>query len=353
MTDLRDELQKTLGSAYTLERELGGGGMSRVFLAEETALGRKVVVKVLTPELSAGVNVDRFNREIQLAARLQQAQIVPVLAAGELDGVPYYTMPFVEGESLRAKLARVGPLPIGEVVSILRDVTRALAYAHEHGVVHRDIKPDNVLLSGGTAVVTDFGIAKALTAAKNDARATDSSLTQLGTSVGTPAYISPEQAAGDPDIDHRADIYSLGCMAYELLAGHPPFSGRTPQRTLAAHLSEAPRPLHELRVDVPPLLGDLVMRCLAKEPAARPQSAADIGALLDSVPTGSGAAGSPLLSGPGATKRAALVYLGVFAAVVILAKAAIVGIGLPDWVLSGAIGIMTVGLPVMLATAYV
>src|SRR5438105_3419446 len=158
MPELRDDLQSALGAAYSLERELGGGGMSRVFVAEETSLGRKVVVKVLTPELSAGVNVDRFRREIQLAARLQQAQIVPVLAAGELNGLPYYTMPFVEGESLRAKLSRSGAQPIGDVVNILRDVTRALAYAHEHGIVHRDIKPDNVLLSGGTAVVTDFGI---------------------------------------------------------------------------------------------------------------------------------------------------------------------------------------------------
>jgi serine/threonine protein kinase len=148
--DFRSQLQNALGAAYTLERELGGGGMSRVFLAEETALGRKVVVKVLSPDLSAGVNADRFNREVQLAARLQQAQIVPVLAAGQVDGVQYYTMPFVEGESLRARLGREGPLPIARVVDILRDVTRALSYAHDHGVVHRDIKPDNVLLSGGT-----------------------------------------------------------------------------------------------------------------------------------------------------------------------------------------------------------
>src|SRR5262252_6256915 len=180
MSDTRDELQTSLGDSYKLERELGGGGMSRVYLAEETALGRRVVVKVLSPELLAGVNIDRFRREIQLAARLQQAQIVPVLSAGETNGVPYYTMPFVDGESLRARLARQRQLPVQEVVSILRDVTRALAYAHEHGVVHRDIKPDNVLLSGGTAVVTDFGIAKALTAAKNEAPAADTSLTQLG-----------------------------------------------------------------------------------------------------------------------------------------------------------------------------
>ena len=350
MSDLRDELQRTLGDAYTLERELGGGGMSRVFVAEDNALGRKVVVKVLSPDLTAGVNVDRFKREIQLAARLLQAQIVPVLSAGELDGVPYYTMPFVEGESLRAKLARTGALPIPEVVSILRDVARALAYAHERGVVHRDIKPDNVLLSGGTAVVTDFGIAKALTAAKNEAPASDTSLTQLGTSVGTPAYISPEQAAGDPNVDHRADIYSLGCMAYELLAGQPPFAGRSPQRTLAAHLTETPRPIEEVRPDVPSSLAALVMSCLAKEPAARPQSAAEIGALLDGVPSGVSSAAQ--LTGAGATTRALLWYAVAFAAVAIVAKAAVVGIGLPDWVFTGAVALMLLVLVLVLATAW-
>ena len=352
MSELRDELQRTLGDTYTLERELGGGGMSRVFMAEDNALGRKVVVKVLSPDLTAGVNVDRFKREIQLAARLLQAQIVPVLAAGELDGVPYYTMPFVEGESLRARLARTGALPIPEVISILRDVTRALAYAHERGVVHRDIKPDNVLLSGGTAVVTDFGIAKALTAAKTtDTPVADSSLTQLGTSVGTPAYISPEQAAGDPNVDHRADIYSLGCMAYELLTGQPPFAGRSPQRTLAAHLTEIARPIEEMRPDVPPALAALVMRCLQKEPSARPQSAAEIGALLDGVP--SGASSVAQLTGPGATTRALLWYVVALAAVGIVAKAAVVGIGLPDWVFSGAVGLMLLVLVLVLATAWV
>src|ERR1043166_2003333 len=162
--ELRDQLQSVLGTTYALERELGGGGMSRVFAATETAFGRKVVIKVLPYELGAGVNVDRFKREIQLAANLQHPHIVPVLTAGELGGVPYYTMPFIEGESLRARIER-GPMPIPEAVSMLRDVARALAYAHEHGVVHRDIKPDNVLVSGGSATVADFGIAKALAAA--------------------------------------------------------------------------------------------------------------------------------------------------------------------------------------------
>lgn len=349
--DYQSQLQNALGASYTLERELAGGGMSRVFVAEERALGRKVVVKVLPFDLSAGVNAERFGREIQLAARLQQAQIVPVLSAGQVDGIQYYTMPFVEGESLRAKLARDGALPVPQVVNVLRDVTRALAYAHEHGVVHRDIKPDNVLLSGGTAVVTDFGIAKAISAAR--VAATDTALTQLGTSVGTPAYISPEQAAGDPSIDHRADIYSLGCTAYELLTGQPPFAGRTPQRTLAAHLTEAPAPIDSVRADVPPLLAALVMRCLEKDPAARPQTALEIIEALDAVSVGSSAAmPSLVLAGPGAIRRAVLLYIAAFVAVALVAKAAVIAVGLPDWVFPGAVIVMAAGLPVVLATAY-
>jgi tRNA A-37 threonylcarbamoyl transferase component Bud32/tetratricopeptide (TPR) repeat protein len=349
--DWRARLQNALGSAYTLERELGGGGMSRVFLAEETALGRKVVIKILPAELSAGVNADRFNREVHLAASLQQAQIVPVLTAGQVEGVPFYTMPFVEGESLRARLARDGALPIPQVINILRDVTRALAYAHDRGVVHRDIKPDNVLLSGGTAVVTDFGIAKAISEARTSSN--DTALTQLGTSVGTPAYISPEQAAGDPNVDHRADIYSLGCMAYELLTGQPPFAGRTPQRTLAAHLTEVPVDVASVRPDVPPQLADVVMQCLEKDPSARPQSAADIEAVLDTVTTGSSTV-SPamLLHGPGAIRRALMVYVVAFAIVAIVAKAALIAFGVPDWVFSGAVILMAAGLPVVLAIAY-
>src|SRR5687767_12203298 len=213
--NLGQQLQNTLGTAYTLDRELGGGGMSRVFVADERRLNRKVVIKVLSPELAAGVSAERFEREIQLAASLQQANIVPILAAGDTDGLPFYTMPYVEGQSVRARLAANGPLPVADVVGILRDVAKALSYAHERGVVHRDIKPDNVLLSGGTAVVTDFGIAKAISAAR--APSEGGTLTQLGTSIGTPAYMAPEQAAGDPNVDHRADIYSLGIMAFEML----------------------------------------------------------------------------------------------------------------------------------------
>src|SRR5688572_3018432 len=350
--DLLQQLQQTLGTTYALDRELGGGGMSRVFVANERRLNRKVVIKVLSPELAAGVSGDRFEREIQLAASLQQANIVPILAAGETEGLPFYTMPFVEGESLRVRLGKEGQLPVGTVVGVIRDVAKALAYAHERSVVHRDIKPDNVLLSGGTAVVTDFGIAKAISAARTDTENT--ALTQLGTSIGTPAYMSPEQAAGDPMVDHRADIYSLGCMVYELLTGQTPFHGRTAARTLAAHLSEAPKPVSELRPEIPGALHALVMRCLEKEPAARPQSGQEILDALDSITsTSMTAMPAALLSGPGVLKRSLVAYAGACAVVAILARASIVAFGLPDWVFMGAVIVMLLGLPVILFTWYV
>ena len=362
MADLRSQLQGALGNTYTLDRELGGGGMSRVFVAEDATLGRQVVVKVLSPDLAAGLNVERFRREIQVAAKLQHPQIVPVLTTGETDGLPYYTMPYVTGESLRSRMA-TGPLGIGEAVGLLRDVARALAFAHKQGVVHRDIKPENVLLSEGSAAVTDFGIAKAIAAAHGGDRperggARDlhaPTLTQIGTSLGTPAYMAPEQVAGDPNTDHRADLYAFGCMAYELLTGRPPFTGATPQKVLAAHLAEAPQAVQELRPEVPPTLADLVMRCLAKEPAGRPESAAAMLPVLDGAFTSDERTSLPpiLLGGPGMWKKALAYYALAFIAVAVLARAAIVGIGLPDWVFPGALIVMGLGLPVILVTAYV
>ncbi len=285
---LRDQVQKSLGSTYTLHRELGGGGMSRVFVAEETALARMVVIKVLSPDLAQGLSADRFAREIRLAARLQHPHIVPLFSAGEVDGLPYYTMPYVEGESLRALLDREGALPIARVTQVLRDIARALEYAHAQDIVHRDIKPDNVLLSGNAASVTDFGIAKAVTAARAEALpagASGETLTQFGFAIGTPAYMAPEQAAGDPDVDNRADLYAFGCVAYEMLAGHPPFHDRPPRAMLAAHIMEMPPPLAARRTDIPRLLSSLVMHCLAKTPADRPANAAEILAAIESGST--------------------------------------------------------------------
>ena len=281
--DLKVRLEKTLGGTYTIERELGGGSMSRVFLAHDNSLDRKIVLKVLPAEMAATVMLDRFRREIQLAAQLQHPHIVPLFSAGEVDGVPYFTMPFVNGESLRKKLGHGGSLPISECVRILREVASALAYAHQYGVVHRDIKPENVLLSHGSACVTDFGVAKAIRAAQ---RKTDGDLTSAGIAIGTPAYMSPEQSTGDPEIDHRADIYALGVMAYEMLAGARPFIAKSQQALLAAQALEKPRPIKERRSDVPDLLAQLVMSCLEKEAADRPQHAVEIVVTLDSVPSG-------------------------------------------------------------------
>src|SRR3954469_21655974 len=288
MTDLRDRLQAALGDDYTIERELGGGGMSHVFLATERRLDRQVVIKLLPPDLTGGVSLDRFHREIQLVAKLQNPHIVPVITAGEADGVPFFTMPFVEGRSLRDLLKAGTKVSITDGANILRDVAMALAYAHERGIVHRDIKPDNVLLSGGAAVVTDFGVAKAISSAREGTSAPGGSLTQIGFSLGTPLYMAPEQAAADPSTDHRADIYSFGIMAYELFAGAPPFAGRAPAALLAAQMTETPPPLSAARPDAPVPLVDLIRRCLEKEPSRRPQTATELIHGLDQALMSSG-----------------------------------------------------------------
>ena len=274
--DLKHTLQQALGDAYTIERELGGGGMSRVFLAEERRLGRRVVIKVLG-SVAESMSAERFEREITVAAALQDPHIVPVLAAGYAGGIPYYTMPFVAGESLRKRMD-AGPIPVAHAISILRDIARALVAAHARGVVHRDIKPDNVLLSGDSAVVTDFGIATAIEASRTRDR--NSTLTAAGTSLGTPAYMAPEQAAGD-SADARADIYSWAVIAYELLGGAHPFAGKTTaQQLIAAHITERPATLPRA---VPRALAMFVARCLEKDRSARPQSASELVTALDAT----------------------------------------------------------------------
>ena len=284
LDNFESELQLALGDNYVLERELTGSGMSRVFVATEQSLNRKVVVKVLPPELAAGVNRDRFRREIQLAAQLQHPHIVPLHAAGSSGELLYFTMPYIEGESLRHALHEGVRFSPREVVRILHDVSDALAYAHSRGVIHRDIKPGNVLRSGSHAVVTDFGVAKAISAAMPAV-----GMTTSGMAIGTPAYMAPEQLAGDPAADHRVDIYAVGLLGYELLAGEAPFKASSPQETLAAQLTRAPEPISKRRPDAPPALAALLTRCLAKNPSDRPQTATEVVSLLDGLEISSGA----------------------------------------------------------------
>ena len=287
-----------LADRYRLSREIGRGGMATVYLARDLRHGRDVAVKVVSPMLASALGGDRFLREIEIVANLRHPHIVPLFDSGNAGGAPYYVMPFETGLSLRQRLARDGPLPIDEAVTILRDVSDALAYAHEHGIVHRDIKPDNVMLSGRHAMVTDFGVAKAIVAGTTDERlvrsgpdgsaearaeADTAPTTTQGVAFGTPAYMAPEQIVGDPRIDHRADIYAVGALAYELLAGRPPFVGQTRDEVLAGHLSRVPAPVIAHRADVPAPLAELVMSCLAKEPDDRPQTANDLVERLERI----------------------------------------------------------------------
>ncbi len=359
---LESQVQAAVGDAYRIQRELGGGGMSRVFLAEETRLGRHVVIKVLPPEMGAGVNAERFEREIQLAARLQHPHIVPLLTAGAAGDLLYYVMPFIQGESLRVKLAREGELPVADAARILREVVDALAYAHRHGVVHRDIKPDNVMLADGHAVVTDFGVAKALEGGQAAQHTGGMTLTSLGVALGTPAYMAPEQAAADPHVDHRADIYSVGVLAYEMLAGQPPFTATSPQAMLAAQITQSPEPLSARRPACPPALSGAVMRCLEKRPADRWQTAAELAPQFDApvtptggmAPTGarpaisSGTAAAIRRAHPG---RVALLFAASSAAVLGIVAFLVFRLGLPYWVLWGAGALLLIGLPIMLITS--
>jgi serine/threonine protein kinase/tetratricopeptide (TPR) repeat protein len=277
---LRAKLEKILAPAYRIEREMAGG-MSRVFLATELRHDRQVVIKVLPPEMSLGVSVERFQREIQLSARLQHPHIVHVLTSDAAGGLLYYVMPYVDGETLRTRISRDGALPLADAIAIWRDLLDALGFAHERGVVHRDVKPENILLSGRHAFIADFGIARALEAAADQGAA----VTASGLAVGTPSYMAPEQVLAQDDADQRVDIYSAGLVMYEMLTGHAPFAGRGSRETLRAHVAETPPELN--RSDVPPALVQLIVQCLAKKPDERPQSADIILRRLENLSDGS------------------------------------------------------------------
>ena len=283
MSESVARLTDALADRYRLERELGQGGMATVYLAEDVRHHRKVAVKVLRPELAATMGSERFAREIEVAARLTHPHILGLIDSGDADGFFYYVMPYVEGETLRDRIARSGELPVHEAVRLLGEITDALSLAHRAGVVHRDIKPENILLSGRHAMVMDFGVAKAVTEASGRQQ-----LTTAGVALGTPAYMSPEQATADPQLDGRLDIYALGVVAYEMLTGYPPFHGLSPQQTLAAHVTQVPVMVGQRRPGLSPALEGVVMRCLAKRPADRFQSADDLLAVLEPLATPSG-----------------------------------------------------------------
>ena len=277
MNNLNAGLAAELSDRYTIEREVGAGGMATVYLAHDKKHERKVAIKVLRPELAAAMGAERFPREIRTVAQFNHPHILSLYDSGEAAGFLYYVMPFVDGESLGERLAREKQLPVQDAIRILREVADALAYSHARGVVHRDIKPGNVLLSGRHAVVTDFGVAKALTASGGD------KVTTVGIALGTPTYMAPEQAMGEANIDHRADIYALGILGYEMLAGRPPFEAASAQALLAAQVMETPVDIQKVRPGIPVLLNDAIMRCLAKNPADRWQSADELITQLEAV----------------------------------------------------------------------
>ena len=351
--DTAARIAAALADRYRIERELGQGGMATVYLAEDLKHRRKVAVKVLRPELAESIGGTRFLREIEIAAQLSHPHILPLHDSGEAGGFLYYVMPFVEGEPLRARLAREGALAPADASRYLRELADALAYAHSHGVVHRDIKPENVMLSGRHALVMDFGVAKAVS------EAADQGLTTVGMTLGTPAYMAPEQAVADPNIDHRADIYALGVVGYEMVAGRTPFDGMTPQQALAAHVTRAPTPLVERTPNCPPALAALIMRCLEKRADARPQTAGELVPLLEAVATPSGGTAPAVVPISGATEaairrghpgRVAAMFAVATVVMLALVRFLELRLGLPDWVFWGAGVLLAIGLPIMLMT---
>ncbi|MBI1723880.1 MAG: protein kinase [Gemmatimonadetes bacterium] len=320
MTDLLPRLTAALAGRYAIERELGRGGMATVFLAQDQKHHRPVAIKVLTPELAAVLGADRFLREIEIAARLTHPHILPLYDSGEADGVLFYVMPYVEGESLRDRLAREKQLPLDDALQIAREVADALSYAHSHDVVHRDIKPENILLESGHAVVADFGIARAITAAGG------SKLTETGMAIGTPAYMSPEQAAGSKELDGRSDLYSLGCVLYEMLAGQPPFTGPTVESVIHQHLAVEPPAVTNLRPAVPASVVAALARALAKTPADRFNPVAQFGEALWRRESVAASTAAPAPAAPPFRRVGRRALIGVVAAVALVAAAAAAGV---------------------------
>ena len=339
-------VRKALAEHYKVERILGEGGMATVYLAQDLKHRRKVAVKVMRPELAATLGAERFLREVEIAAQLSHPHILPVYDSGNADGILYFVMPFVEGESLHDRLQRETELPVEDALRIAREVAEALAYAHARNIVHRDIKPANIMMSGGHALVADFGIARA-------AGSAGAAITKTGLAVGTPQYMSPEQANGSPNVDHRADIFALGCVLYEMIAGEPPFNGPTPQAIVMRSMTEAPRPLATTREGLPAALEAVVTKALAKSAADRWQTAqqfADaLGRAMDLARSGERVASVSPAAGPSVAKVwglfafASLITLGVFYGLVSRW-------GLPVWLLYLAVALLAIGAVVLTVT---
>ncbi|CAG0996289.1 partial serine/threonine protein kinase, bacterial, partial [Anaerolineae bacterium] len=285
MPDALNRLGDALAGRYAIQREIGAGGMALVYLAEDVKHRREVAIKVLRPELGASIGTDRFLREIEIAARLSHPHILPLFDSGAAGDLLYYVMPYVTGESLRTKLQRDRQLPTEEALRLTREVANALGFAHQHGIVHRDIKPENILHADGIALVADFGIARALRTGRGAGDGATSTLTVAGLALGTPAYMSPEQFVAD-DVDGRSDLYALGCVLFEMLAGQPPFVAPTAEALLRMHLMTDPRPLNELRPTAPLGIVRIVARALAKDPADRFPTAASFAEAIATVTSG-------------------------------------------------------------------
>ena len=348
MTDAMASLASALADRYTVERELGAGGMAVVYLARDLKHERKVAVKVLRPELAAAIGADRFLREIRIAANLNHPHILPLHDSGEADGYLYYVMPYAKGESLRDRMDREKQLPLADAVNIASEVADALGSAHRNNVIHRDIKPENILLEEGHAVVADFGVARAIEEAE------ETKLTETGIAIGTPAYLSPEQATGERELDGRSDIYALGCVLYEMLAGQPPFSGPTVESVVRQHLAADPQSVTAVRPTVPVEVEAAVSKALAKAPADRHQCAEDLAAALSAAASVVQGAPQPGIASRWSHPVAVAGLLGVGAVAVLgVVYLLMIQLGLPDWVFVAAATLLAVILPLTLGTALV